>query len=99
MGKEQYSEERLNKLGHQKFVRLLGVGRVIFNEMVKTVEREISEKHSHKKGRKPKYSAREIVIIDFLRYLMKGKNYKRNKLIKIEDRMYECDFYNVPIKS
>ena len=45
MGKEQYSEERLNKLSYTKFVRLLGIGRVIFNEMVKVVEKELNNKH------------------------------------------------------
>ena len=68
MGKEQYSEERLNKLSYTKFVRLLGIGRVIFNEMVKVVEKELNNKHLNNKGRKPKYSAREMVII-FLLYI------------------------------
>ena len=62
MGKEQYSEERLNKLSYTKFVRLLRVGRVVFNEMVKVVEKELDKKHLNNKGRKTKYSAREMVI-------------------------------------
>ena len=68
MGKEQYSEERLNKLSYTKFVRLLGVGRVVFNEMVKVIEKELDKKHLNNKGRKTKYSAREMVII-FLLYI------------------------------
>lgn len=70
MGKEQYSEERLKKLSYTKFVRLLGVGRVVFYEMVKVVEKALDKKHLNKKGRKPKYSAREMVII-FLLYIKK----------------------------
>ena len=34
MGKEQYSEERLKKLSYTKFVRLLGVERVIIYAMI-----------------------------------------------------------------
>lgn len=68
MGKEQYSEERLNKLSYTKFVRLLGVGRVIFNKMVQVIEKELTNKHCNHKGRKPKYGAREMVLI-FLLYI------------------------------
>lgn len=68
MGKKLYSEERLNKLSYTKFVRLLGVGRVIFNLMVQIIKKELDSVHAKKKGRKPKYSAREIVII-FLLYI------------------------------
>ena len=45
MGKEQYSEENLNKLSYTKFIRLLGEGRVIFNLMVQVVQKEIDKKH------------------------------------------------------
>lgn len=82
MGKEKYSEERLSKLGHTKFVRLLGVDRVIFNKMVKVVQNKINEKHTNKKGRKPKYDAREMVII-FLLYI---KRYNA-----MEDYAFEWD--------
>lgn len=68
MGKEQYSEERINKLSYTKFVRLLGVGRVIFNTMVQVVHKALISKHLNNKGRKPKYEAREMVII-FLLYI------------------------------
>ena len=51
MGKEQYSEERLKKLSYTKFVRLLGVGRVVFYEMVKVVEKVLDKKYLNKKGR------------------------------------------------
>lgn len=68
MGKEQYTEKRINKLSYTKFVRLLGVGRVIFYKMIQVVQKEIMKKHAHKKGRKPKYDAREMVII-FLLYI------------------------------
>lgn len=68
MGKEQYSEKRLNKLSYTKFVRLLGIGRVIFYKMVQVIKKELESKHNNKKGRKPKYSAREMVII-FLLYV------------------------------
>lgn len=68
MGKEQYSEEKLSKLSYSKFVRLLGVGRVIFNLMGQVVQKEIDKKHLNKKGRKSKYGAREMVII-FLLYI------------------------------
>ena len=68
MGKEQYSEERLNKLSCPKFFRLLGVGRVIFNMMVNVIENAINNKHLNKKGRKPKYGAHEMVVI-FLLYI------------------------------
>lgn len=68
MGKEQYSEERLSKLSYTKFVRLLGVGRVIFNAMVQVIQKKLTIKHLNKKGRKPKYGVREMVII-FLLYI------------------------------
>lgn len=68
MGKEQYSEERLNKLSYPKFFRLLGVGRVIFNMMVNVIENAINNKNPNKKGRKPKYGAHEMVVI-FLLYI------------------------------
>lgn len=68
MGKEQYSEERLSKLSYTKFVRLLGVGRVLFNLMVQVIQKELDNKHKNKRGRKPKYDAREMVII-FLLYI------------------------------
>lgn len=68
MGKEQYSEEKLSKLSYKKFVRLLGVGRVNFEMMVRVVQQALNDKHSHKKGRKTKYGAREMVII-FLLYV------------------------------
>lgn len=68
MGKEQYLEERLNKLSYTKFVRLLGVERVVFNKMVQVVQKESTNKHQNKRGRKTKYEAREIVII-FLLYI------------------------------
>lgn len=70
MGKEQYSEERLNKLSYTKFVRLLGIGKIIFNAIVKVVEKALNNKHLNKKGRKPKYGAHEMVII-FLLYIKK----------------------------
>lgn len=82
MGKEQYSDERLAKLSYSKFMRLLGVGRVIFNKMVKVVDRELQEKHQNKKGRKPKYGAREMVLI-FLLYI---KQYN-----PMEDYAFEWD--------
>lgn len=68
MGKKQYSEEELSRLSCTKFVRLLGVGKVIFNAMVQAVQKELENKHLNKKGRKPKYGAREMVII-FLLYI------------------------------
>lgn len=68
MGNEKYSKERLSKLKYKAFVRLLGVGRVPFELMIRAVQRVLDEKHCQKKGRKPKYGAREMVII-FLLYI------------------------------
>lgn len=68
MGKEQYSQEKINKLSYTKFVRLLGVGRVVFYKMVQVVEKELAIKHTSKKGRKTKYDSREMVIL-FLLYI------------------------------
>ena len=82
MGKEQYSEERLNKLNYTKFVRLLGVGRVIFYTMIRTIQKELNKKHKNKKGRRPKYGAREMAII-FLLYI---KQYNA-----MEDYAFEWD--------
>ena len=82
MGKEQYSEERLNKLNYTKFVRLLGVGRVIFYTMIRTIQKELNKKHKNKKGRRHKYGAREMVII-FLLYI---KQYNA-----MEDYAFEWD--------
>lgn len=67
---EQYSEEKLAKLPYTKFKRLLGVGRVIFNAMLKAVEKTYYKKHQ-KGGRPSKFEPREKVII-FLLYI---KNY------------------------
>ena len=82
MGKEQYSEERLKKLNYTKFVRLLGVGRVIFYAMIRTIQKELNKKHKNKRGRIPKYGAREMVII-FLLYI---KQYNA-----MEDYAFEWD--------
>ena len=68
MGTEQYSEERLAKLSYTKFVRLLGVGRVIFDRIVKPVKIVCEETHKTKRGRKKKLTPREIVIV-FLLYI------------------------------
>lgn len=82
MGKKQYSEEKLKKLSYKEFVRLLGVGRVIFELMVRVIQKRLDEKHNHKKGRNPKYGAREMVII-FLLYV---KRYNA-----MEDYAFEWD--------
>lgn len=82
MGKGQYSEERLNKLSYPKFVRLLGIGRVTFNLMIRVIENAINKKHLNKRGRKSKYGAREMVII-FLLYM---KQYNA-----MEDYAFEWD--------
>ena len=64
---EQYSEERLSKLGFKDFKRLLGVDRATFMLMCIAVEHAYEEIHK-RRGRKRKLMPREMVIL-FLLYI------------------------------
>lgn len=79
--KEVYSEERLAKLSYTKFMRLLGVGRVIFASITWALKDDYKKKHD-KGGRPSKLTIHEMTVL-FLLYL---KDYKA-----MEDLAFEFD--------
>ncbi len=67
-----YTNEKIDKLSYKKFIRLFCIDRMTFNQIQQTIDRKCILIHANKRGRKKKYSAREITII-FLLYIRQYK--------------------------
>lgn len=98
MGRKTYSDKRLNKLKESKFIRLMGINKVTFNTLVNIIDETVKQNHNHKKGRKPKCTAREMVII-FLIYI---NNYNAMEDIAFEWKLSKstvCEYIHFVCSS
>ena len=94
---EQYSEDRLSKLGFKEFKRLLGVDRTIFQLMCIAVELAYKLNHKHR-GRNSKFKPREKVII-FLLYIKQYNSMEDYAFLFNTSKSVICDNIHFVLKS